>query len=547
MKRVFVADYSSCGGRRPSAFLALQAPTASVAALQQFTGQNAPQGVGWAAKPDTFARLPWASLRSAPTCSYGLLRERGVDNRRRADAPKALSAAWNTRYTSFAHWLRTLFFLSFVLPAAAQTAPASTPPVTSTPAVIEFASDGIAPGLAPAADWAVWARKNASGATEIVAARIDAHGRAVSPVVVSAGDAGIDASSLNPVRVATGSKGEVYVLWLRREPWALTPAGRGELRSARAADGQTFAAPVTVTAAEGADVSVNGAALAVTQDGTVIVAWLDERDAVARVKLPPEQRPKDVGYLDEDDPVVRVTVARSTDGGARFSFGVAVGVVAVKPAAAGTPPNQQSLVTLGDKASETTPLALIAGRDGALTLAWRAKRDELKGSYDAVRDVWTATSTDGGASWQSLAKIHNDRFKAGDCPGVAHGVARDAAGRVHAAWYNGSSTRPGVYYARAAAPGAAFSAPQALLSGETWVPYANAAIAVDGRERVWVAFEDRRDATVPKVVLLRLAADGSPVARHVWHGRAPALATDARGAMLLWQTGERLAAARVAD
>lgn len=415
---------------------------------------------------------------------------------------------------------------------------------------VELAPEGVAPAVASSArgSWAAWTRRGASGAHEVVVSKLDPAGQLAAPRVVSAGDPGVEASAVNRVRVAVGAGGEVYVLYLRREPWSLTPAGRGVLRLARAIDGRTFAAPVDVMTTEGADVSGNGGALAVTPDGTLVVAWLDERDAVARAKLPPKQRPKNVGYLDEDDPVVRVRVARSTDGGAHFSPSVAVGVVTLKsPPNTGAAPDK-SLVSVGDKASETSPLALVAGRDGVLSLAWRAKRDELKGSYDAVRDVWTATSTDGGASWQALAKIHNDRFKAGDCPAIGHGLARDQAGRVHAAWYSGASARPGIYYAVAPAPGAAFSAPQALLDSAGWIPYANTAVAVDARNRVWIAFEDQRESAPPQVVLLRLAADGSPVQRQTWPGTAPALASDAHGVTLAWQTPAlRIDVVRVAN
>ncbi|ATQ67304.1 MULTISPECIES: sialidase family protein [Methylosinus] len=350
-------------------------------------------------------------------------------------------------------------------------------------------------------------------AAEAVVARLPAQGGgALAPVVVSAGDADILSSAVDPARVAVGPKGEVYALYRRRVASEIVESGRGILRLARSMDGgRSFAAPVDVVA-DGVETSVGMADLAIAPDGAPLVAWLDSRDAFARARLPEDQRPKDVRYIDSDDPAVELRIARSPDGGASFA--------------------PSALVARG--ASERSHVALALGPDGAYHVSWRAKLNLFKGSYDSVRDVLTAASTDGGASWSSPIKVHDDRFKAGACPELTHGLGVDAKGRVHVAWYTGSGRKPGVFYA-VAEPGKGFSEPVTLLSA-AWIPYADVKLAVDASGAAWVAYEDRREDASERVALVRLDAQGKAEPVGSWPGRSPDLAAREEEALLVWNS-----------
>ena len=149
-------------------------------------------------------------------------------------------------------------------------------------------------------------------------------------------------------------------------------------------------------------------------------------------------------------------------------------------------------VLVAERASERSRVSLTVSPDGTLYAGWRAKMNQFKGSYDAVRDVMIASSQDGGLSWSKSVKVHNDRFKAGSCPEVNIGMDTDTQGRLHIAWYTGNSVAPGVYYAVSENRGNSFSNPMMLLTDD-WVPYADVKLAVGENEQVWVAFEDRRN------------------------------------------------------
>lgn len=379
---------------------------------------------------------------------------------------------------------------------------------------VSIAAKGFDPTVAwdegSRAKFIAWVRPG-KPALEVVVARSD-DGKAgfLAPVVVSAGDADIVSSAVNPAQVAVGRKGEVYVLYQRRAPSPYLESGKGILRLARSTDGgRSFAPPVDVVT-DTVETSADAAALALAPDGALLVAWIDRRDALARAKLPEDQRPKDDRWIRSDDPKVEVRLARSIDGGASF-----------------TPS-----VSIATGASERSRISLAIGADGIYYSAWRTSLDAFKGSYDTVRDVMVASSSDQGATWSAPVKVHNDRFKAGSCPQIAHGIGVDSKGRLHVAWYTGASGRPGVYYAVSTDRGKSFSAPLTLLA-DTWVPYSNVKLSVDGIDRAWVAFEDRRDDRAERVALNRIEPQGNVTQIGSWPGRAPDFAVGASAVTLV--------------
>lgn len=279
-----------------------------------------------------------------------------------------------------------------------------------------------------------------------------------------------------------------------------------------------------VVATEGAETGAGMTNLTVAPDGTVHVAWLDLREAFARGKLPKEEQPEDIPYLDADDPKVQVRIARSTDGGGSFGPSVLIDTAA----------------------SEHSRVALAAGPGGTLYAAWRSKLAQFKDSYDAVRDLMVSVSTDQGVTWSPPVKVHNDKFKAGDCPAVTHGIGTDAKGRLHVAWYTGTSTRPGVYYAVSEDEGKTFSKPLALLT-DSWVPYADVKLTTDRDGQAWVAFEDRRAERLESLILARVNAQGKVERSRTWQGTAPDIAVSSRGAFVAFASAEGAIQARLAS
>ncbi len=351
----------------------------------------------------------------------------------------------------------------------------------------------------------VWVRPGKTSA-EVVVARSEDGGRTVSePVLASGGDTAIVTSTVNPPQMAAGPKGVVYVLYVRPVPSPHLEAGLGVPRLARSTDGgRTFTPAIDVAAADGVETGAAMTDLSIATDGTVAVAWLDYRQVLAWYKLPEDRRPEDAAK-------VEVRIARSTDGGGRFG----------------------PSVLIATDASERSRVALTRGPDGAVYASWRSKLHQFKDSYDAVRDVLVSASADGGATWSQPVKVHEDRFKAGDCPEIAHGIAADAKGRLHVAWYTGTGVAPGVYYANSDDGGRHFPKPLALLT-DAWVPYADVQLALDGRGNAWVAFEDGRDGRPEEVKLLRIDGSGVVSPPQSWPGTSPDIAARGDTAILVY-------------
>ncbi|EAR20299.1 sialidase/neuraminidase family protein [Nitrococcus mobilis] len=364
--------------------------------------------------------------------------------------------------------------------------------------------------------YVAWARRTDAAETaplEVVVARSDDGGhRFADPVVVSDGERDVTSAAINPPQIAVGPNSEVYVLYQRRVVSPALEHGRGIPQLARSTDGgRHFASAVAVTAREQAASSAGMADLSIGPDGHVYVAWLDDRKRLARQALPADQRPQDVAWLDADDPKVQVRIARASAPELRF----------------------EPSVLIADNASERSRVAIAAGRDGTLYTAWRAKLNPFKGSYDAVRDILVSTSAAAGHTWSKPVKVHDDRFKAGSDPKLTVGMAIDAKGRLHVAWYTGSGLGPGVYYAESGDRGKHFSKPIALLSDD-WVPYANVKLVVAEEGAAWVAFEDRREEYGERVTVLRIDQQGNVSAPRYWRGSGPDVAVEGDAAVLTW-------------
>lgn len=359
--------------------------------------------------------------------------------------------------------------------------------------------------------YAAWVRSGKPRAEVVIARSVNGQNFS-EPIVVSGNDTGIVSATVSPAQVAVGPKDDVYVLYERQVPYQYLEQGRRIPRLAHSSDGgKTFATAANVTEADGIETSAQMTDLAVTHDGTVVVAWLDYREVIARKKLPEDQQPEDKRWLDSDDPTIQVRLARSSDGGKTFD----------------------ASVLIVDGASERSRVALASSSDGTLYAAWRSKLNQFKGSYDAVRDVMIASSNDLGRSWSAPVKVHDDRFKAGDCPEITLGLATDNKNRLHVAWYTGTGIKPGIYYAVSENHGRSFTEPVTLLTAD-WVPYANVKLAVDANDNAWVAFEDRRDENGERVVLNRIDFQGAPSTPWSWSGRSPDLAARRNSITLLW-------------
>ncbi|MGH9022498.1 MAG: sialidase family protein, partial [Acidimicrobiia bacterium] len=367
-----------------------------------------------------------------------------------------------------------------------------------------------------------WAREKAGqppakgkdAKVEAVVARSDDGGKTFAePVVASAASDRVRTYTISPTQVAVGRQGEVYVLYLHNVPSDaseyLSEYGQSSLRVVRSDDGgRTFSAPAEIAGAdvEGVQTTMEMATLFVAPDGDLYISFLDERaNLAAATKADPKAEP---AYE-----ATQMRIVRSADGGRTWS--------------------KSTLVAEPTCGCCSTKVA--QGTKGTLFASTRSDWKELKDSTDRVRDVFVSASGDDGVTWGKPTKVHDDRFKISGCPDVHAGLAVDSTGRLHTAWFTGTERHPGVFYAYSDDDGKTFSRPLTLLTDE-WVPYGDVKLSLDGQDRPWVVFEDRR-AEADKIILVRVDPErGAAAFSTSWAGTAPDLAAGKDWALVAWQT-----------
>jgi hypothetical protein len=320
------------------------------------------------------------------------------------------------------------------------------------------------------------------------------------PIAASGDDADVTSLVQCSPLIAIGKAGEVYVVYMRHTDHAGVDFGRYSLRLARSLDGgATFDPAVEVFA----DPIENGAYhdLLVGPEGELYVSWLSYWQYMPESGVTGEQ-------------TTEVRIARSDDGG--LTFGPSVQVDGLS--------------------CECCRTSLALGQDGVLSLAWRNQEPQAEG--DPIRNHVIARSTDRGQTWDTPNPIHDDAWRFNQCPESGPALRFDTNGGLHAIWFTGVESGPGVYYAVSHDGGLTFGAPTTLVTDD-YFPHSNVAITVDNHGDAWVAFDDVRPE-FGSVKVVRIAADGTTEAMtsEDMTGQTPAVAASPNGPLLTWLDGE---------
>jgi hypothetical protein len=277
--------------------------------------------------------------------------------------------------------------------------------------------------------YVAWVNHNANLA-DVMLARFDNEGAANGPAVRVNPQAGnATAWRGDPPSVAVTDRA-VYVLWTARVE-VNGKKGTDLYLSASEDHGKTFA-----TTERDNDDKLPGAhgmhSLAVSRDGRIYVAWLDERNVSA-----PKPSKHAGGHHMESNR--ELFIASSADGGKTFSANRKVAA----------------------DACPCCKTALAVATDGTIYASWR---QVLPGNF---RHIAVASSTDNAASFSAPVIVSDDKWMLQGCPVSGPSLSTDKNGALKVVWYAaGEAGAPGLYFAETRDEGRSFS-PRALLMQES--------------------------------------------------------------------------------
>lgn len=232
----------------------------------------------------------------------------------------------------------------------------------------------------------------------------------------------------------------IYAIWNARDA-----KGGSHVRFSRAGAMNTVWSPAITLDDDPLPNSHGFQGAGVGPDGTIYAAWLDGRE---------KDQAKTGDYTAG---AASVYLTRSTDGGKTWSKNHRI-------------------------ARDVCPCCRVAfGFTGNRTIvAWRGIDN------GDMRDIYSATSTDSGATWAQPVLVNRDNWKIKGCPHVGPAIAT-VGDRVHIVWFSEAGDRPGIYTA-STTNGQDFTPRRALSDGTVDPSYP--AVAAMGN-RLAVAFKAR--------------------------------------------------------
>jgi hypothetical protein len=264
-------------------------------------------------------------------------------------------------------------------------------------------------------------------------ARFDGEGRRQGAAVRVNTEAGTaTAWRGDPPTVVVAPDGTIYVGWTARVE--LPPGHASDLYLSASHDGgQTFAGVVKVN--DDSRPAAHGMhSLAVAPDGSIYLAWLDERNINS-----PQPSEQAGGHHTESNREVFMTF--SQDGGRTFA------------------PNQR----VASDACPCCKTALAVGADNRLYVSWR---QVLPGDF---RHIAVASTAGGGRTFSEPVIVSDDRWQIAGCPVSGPALASGSDGALRVLWYSeGGAGESGLYWSESRDGGRSFAPRRLFSSGQAY-------------------------------------------------------------------------------
>lgn len=336
--------------------------------------------------------------------------------------------------------LLTIFFLAALAPGAACTKHRgeSAASYDSPQRVSGADTNGSEPAVAIAKDggaYVVWVEHRDRDA-DVMLRRVNGAGQSLGdPIRINPQPGQATAWRGDPPTVAVAPDGTLYVGWTAR-----VESSTGNLAdiylSASRDGGQSFGSPVKVN--DDQKSAVHGMhSLAISDDGRVYLAWLDERNVAPAPMKDMKMDANSSGRHMESNR--EVFFASSLDGGHSFS-------------------QNQRVATDACPCCKTS---LAVAKDGRVYVSWR---QVLPGDY---RHIAVSSSSDQGKTFAKASIVSDDEWVLKGCPVSGAALLTGADATLRVLWYAGSDKgQRGIYWSESRDAGKTFN-PRQLLAASS--------------------------------------------------------------------------------
>lgn len=282
----------------------------------------------------------------------------------------------------------------------------------------------------------------------------------------------------DPPTVAVATDGTLYVGWTARVQSAAGNPADIYLSASRDG-GKSFGSPVKVN--DDQKPAVHGMhSLAISDDGRVYVAWLDERNVAPAPMKDMKMDANSSGRHMESNR--EVFLASSGDGGQSFS-------------------QNQRVATDVCPCCKTS---LAVAKDGRVYVSWR---QVLPGDY---RHIAVSSSSDQGKTFAKASIVSDDEWVLKGCPVSGASLLADADATLRVLWYAGSDKgQQGIYWSESRDAGKTFSPRQLLAASSARGTPVLLKYPLVSDIGVWQSSEGNK----AQILLARLDQGNNPAAR----------------------------------
>ncbi|HLA48139.1 MAG: hypothetical protein A2W77_01415 [Nitrospinae bacterium RIFCSPLOWO2_12_39_16] len=318
-------------------------------------------------------------------------------------------------------------------------------------------------------------------------------GKTFSDKVRVNGDADMPSGINHAPTMALGIKGELYIAWTISR---IDGEFSSDIKFSRSLNkGKSFE-PAIIVNDDNLSVSHGFESMAVADDSSIYIAWLDGRE--------------------KKEGVSSTYIAKSTDNGKTFEKNVRV----------------------DGNSCPCCRTAVTVAHDGTVYVSWRKV---FKGD---IREIVLSKSTDRGKSFSESVVVGNDKWVIAGCPHRGPSMSSDKDGILYVVWYTeGEAGSPAIYIANSKDRGKSFSKKVLPFSNGVFPDHPVMTLNRDGKPLI--AWEE----TTP--VLSRLIfqqADEKPQQMNQGVRRAhdPVLSINERGDILIAWSQEEIRFTRTA-